>query len=101
MSSRDANRTLPAYELKSEAARFYLRDPDPDSSRKVVWVNSICILFLLIGIVGAKSGSISIKPLPSTEEVIPAIIEPLPPPPQVSAETHKQEQNEQDKPDVP
>jgi TonB family protein len=101
MSTMDANRKLPGSASRAELARFYLRDPDQDSSRKVAWVNSICILFLLIGVLGAKRGSISIKALPSTEEAVPAIIEPLPPPPQAVSEPQNQEQTEQDKPDTP
>ena len=54
------------------------RDPD----RKLAWVNSICILFLLIGIAGSRPASIRIKPLPPMEEASAAIVEPLPPPPQ-------------------
>ena len=70
----DANRTIPAFELKSELARFCLPAANRDPNRKLAWVNSICILFLLIGMVGAKSGSISMKKPPPLEEPIPVLI---------------------------
>lgn len=97
----DANRKLPGSPPGSELTRFYLRGPDQESSGKVAWVNSICILFLLIGVLGAKRGSVLVKALPSTEEAVPAIIEPLPPPLQSAPEPKNQEQNDQDKPDTP
>lgn len=60
----DANRTTPAYELKDELARFCLPAANQDSNLKLAWVNSICILFLCIGILGARRGVIAIKPVP-------------------------------------
>ena len=56
--------------------------PRQTPNRKLAWVNSICILFLLIGMAGSRPASIRIKPLPPIEEVNAAIVEPLPPPPQ-------------------
>ena len=65
-------------------------------------MNSICILFLLIGIAGSRPASIRIKPLPPVEEVNAAIVEPLPPPPQVQSDQQNQEpQNDQEQPDTP
>jgi len=102
MNTLDANRVLPRYELTSELARLGLaatarRDP----YRHLAWVNSICILFLLVGILGFKSASISTRPLPPMEEIVPAIIEPMPPPPQTATEQQDRDQTEQDKPDAP
>ena len=94
----DANRTLPGYELRDELARFCLPPANRDSNRKLAWVNSICILFLLIGIFGSKPASMAIKPLPPLEEVIPTIVEPAPPPPQKVTATQKQETPEQSEP---
>ena len=88
--------------MKSEAARRDLGVPaPPDSDQRLAWVNSICILFLLIGVLGAKSAFISIKPLPTVEDAGAAIIEPLPPPPQTTPEPQEQDQTEQEKPDAP
>ena len=48
----DANQTTPRYELKDELARLCLPSASRDVNLKLAWVNSVCILFLLIGIRG-------------------------------------------------
>jgi len=96
-----ANTDLPAYALKSELARVSLHATDRDRSRKLAWVNSICILFLFIGIVGSKPARVSLKPLPPLEQAVPAIVEPLPPPPQTTTEERQQEPSENEKPNTP
>src|ERR1039458_3309962 len=102
MQTLDADRLSHGYELTSELARIGLHAVEADSDRKLAWVNSVCILFLLIGIVGSRPASIRIKPLPPVDEVSAAIVEPLPPPPQVQSEQEKQEeQSDQEQPDTP
>ncbi len=96
----DATQKLPGRELKSELARFCLPAANRDASRKLAWMNSICILFLLIGLVGARTTSIAVRKPPPIEEVIPTIIEPLTPPP-AADQPQNQEQPDQDKPDMP
>ena len=96
----DANRTSPANGLKSELAWFCLPQTKRDPNRKLAWVNSICIFFLLIGLVGAKPASISKQPPPPLVEVVPAIIEPAPPPPTME-EPQRRNETEQDKQDTP
>ena len=73
----DANRTTPTYELKDELARMSLPSTGRDVSLKLAWTNSVCLLFLLIGIVGARRGLIAIKPAPPLEEVIPVVVQPV------------------------
>ncbi|HEX4342522.1 MAG TPA: energy transducer TonB [Verrucomicrobiae bacterium] len=94
----DANRIAPQRELKDELARFCLPSANRDPDRKLAWANSICILFLLIGLVGGKTADVSIKSPPPLEEVIPTIVEPLPPPNQ--AEEQKPDENEPQKNEV-
>ena len=101
MNVLDANRTELGYELRSELARSLLHATDRDPSRTLAWVNSVCILFLLIGVAGSKPASIAIKPLPAVEEATAAIVEPLPPPPQARPEQVNQEQNHEETPDTP
>lgn len=96
-----ANRTEFGYELESELARTALYAAERDPNRKLAWVNSICILVLLIGVFGSKPAGIRIKPLPPVEAVSAAIVEPLPPPPQTQPEQQNQEQNNQDQVDTP
>ena len=70
----DANQTTPAYELKDELARLCLPSAGRDANLKLAWVNSVCLLFLLIGSVGARRGLIAIKPAPPIEEIVPVIL---------------------------
>ncbi len=81
----DANRTLPRYELKDELARFCLPPANRDRNQRLAWVNSVCILFLSIGIFGARRGVIAIKPVPPIREIVPVVIQPTVLPPQAIA----------------
>ena len=87
----DANR-ITTYELKDELARLCLPAAQREPNRKLAWLNSICILFLLIGIFGARPASTAVKPLPPTEEVAPVVLEV--PPPQTVTPTETQNQTE-------
>lgn len=96
MQNLETIRTSPGYELKDELARFCLPAANRDPNRKLAWANSICILFLAIGIFGGKLGVISQVRPPPIEEVIPTILEPVVLPPQ-SAENQKPEHAEPEK----
>jgi TonB family protein len=98
MKNADANLTLSGYELKDELARFCLPTANRDPNLKLAWVNSICILFLLIGIVGARRGVISIKPVPPIHEIVPVILEPMTALPQA---IENKKQTEEDKNNQP
>ena len=93
MNNMDANRISPGYELKDELARFCLPSANRDANLKLAWVNSVCILFLLIGIAGARRGIIAIKPVPPIRVEVPIVIQPAVLPPQAIAP--KPEQAEQ------
>jgi len=96
MNNMDANRTTPVYELKDELARYCLPAASQDSNLKLAWVNSICILFLCIGILGARRGVIAIKPVPPIREEVPVVVQPAVLPPQAIAQKPEQaEQNNQ------
>jgi protein TonB len=82
----DEKQTSPAYELKDELARLCLPSAGRDANLKLAWVNSVCILFLLIGIFGARRGLIAIKPAPPLEEIVPVVVEPMTLPPQKATE---------------
>ena len=84
-----ANQTT--YELKSDLARFSLTSESRDGSLTLAWVNSVCILFLLIGIIGARRGIISIKTLPPIREVIPVVVIPQVLPPQAVVPQKKEQ----------
>jgi protein TonB len=101
MHLMDVNRTMPGYELESELTRTALYAAERDPNRKLAWVNSICILILLIGVFGSKPAAMRIKALPPLEEVSAVIVEPLPPPPQTQTEQENQEQNNQEQVNTP
>ncbi|HUD45186.1 MAG TPA: TonB family protein [Candidatus Baltobacteraceae bacterium] len=73
--------TVATYQLKSELARVCLPAPDRDAYRRLAWTNSVCIFFLIIGVVGARSRLPMPKRPPPIEQPIPVIIEPLVTPP--------------------
>jgi periplasmic protein TonB len=92
---------ISGYELKDELARFCLPEANRDPNRKLAWMNSICILFLLIGISGARPAAIPPIPLPPLEELVPAMVEPLTPTPQTVTEQQNEDQADQEQSDVP
>ena len=85
MNHMDANRTSSGYELKDELARLCLSTARREPERKLAWVNSVCILFLLIGILGARQGVIAIKPVPPVREEVPVVVQQAVLPPQAVA----------------
>src|ERR1700687_1624735 len=102
MKTLDANGLTPGYKLSSELAQLGLHAAGAAPGRKLAWVNSICILFLVIGILGSAPASVRIKPLPPIEEATAVIVEPLPPPPQTQADPRNtEEHNDQEQPDTP
>ena len=88
----DANRTTPRYELKDELSRLCLPSVSRDVSLKLAWVNSVCILFLIIGIAGARRGVILIKPVPPIRVEVPVVVVPTVLPPQAVAPKPEQPQ---------
>ncbi|MGA9777161.1 MAG: energy transducer TonB [Limisphaerales bacterium] len=89
----DANQTSAGYELKDELARLCLATARREPERKLAWVNSVCILFLLIGILGARQGVIAIKPVPPIREAVPVVVQPAVLPPQPVAPKPEQAQS--------
>jgi TonB family protein len=89
----DTKQTKSAYELKDELARLCLPSVSRDVNLKLAWVNSVCLLFLLIGIAGARRGMIAIKPVPPIRVEVPVVVLPAVLPPQAIAS--KPEQAEQ------
>jgi protein TonB len=73
----ETNRTAPRYELKDELARLCLPSANRDANLKLAWTNSICLLFLVIGLAGARRGAIAIKPAPPLEETVSVVAEPV------------------------
>ena len=86
------------YHVASDLSKLCLPQEYKDSNRRLAWVNSICCLFLMIGLVGLKAPRVYVKPLSEVTEVVPVVIVPLedttlpkpteqPPEPEPTAET--------------
>jgi protein TonB len=65
------------YQLSDDLARLCLPQEYKDSYRTLAWVNSICFLFLVVGLVGLKPPGVIHKPLTELTEMMPVM---LPPP---------------------
>jgi protein TonB len=93
--------TVAAYALRSELAQFCLPAAHQDAQRKLAWVDSLCLGFLIIGFIGIKPpvpAALTVAPL---EEMVTTVIEPPPPTePQELAPSQTEEITEQT-PDSP
>jgi protein TonB len=75
-------------------------ETDEDGSRKLAWVNSICLMFLIAGIAGTRLAKMRDPALAPMQEAVPAILEPAPPPP-VTQDQQRQEERPEEKPQAP
>lgn len=69
---------MPHYTLRSELARICLTAYDPDRNRTLAWVNSICALFLVVGLVGVWPSHPFAAPALRTV-IVPIVFTPLEP----------------------
>src|ERR1700744_4528678 len=100
MKNTDASRGNPGYQLKGDLARLCLPEANRDADRNLAWVNSVCILFLIIGLVGARRGYIFIKPVPPLPSAVPVMVEPQILPPQQTVEKKAVADEKPDSPPV-
>src|SRR5437870_12199988 len=87
------------YALHSDIAQFCLPAANRDANRKLAYVNSICLLFLAVGIAGLNPPKLEQKFPEPVQEFMPAEIVQPPEPPKVEPQP-EQEQPEQ-QPDTP
>jgi protein TonB len=100
MNKTEFTRPPAGESLMSELARYCLPQTRRDPDRRLAWVNSICFLFLIIGVVGGRPATISVKQPPPIEQIIPTVMEEPPPPPtRVEAQANPEANNEP-KPEV-
>src|SRR5262249_58719017 len=64
------------YALSTDLARLSLPAEYVDSYRNLAWTNSICFLFLVIGLIGLKAPRVIHKPLVEVTESAPVIFTP-------------------------
>jgi len=79
------------YSLTSDLARLCLPAEFKDLSRKLAWVDSICFLFLLVGLVGIKPARIIEQPLSQPQDIVPVVFTPPEEQPKVEPEVQKDE----------
>jgi TonB family protein len=83
------------YQLSDDLARLCLPQEYRDSYRTLAWVNSICFLFLLIGLVGLKPPPVVVRPLAEVTDVVPVVFTPPEEPPKTEPEIKQEEPDEQ------
>ncbi|MBI3850907.1 MAG: energy transducer TonB [Verrucomicrobia bacterium] len=71
------------YALASELARLSLPEASQDVNRRLAWVNSICLLFLAIGVMGLKAPRVIEKPLSEVQDIVPVVYIPPEEPPKI------------------
>ncbi len=87
------------YELSDDLARLCLPQEFRDSYRVLAWVNSICLLFLIVGMVGLRPPKVVERPLSEVQDVVPVVFTPPEEPPK--PETEQKPDEPQDQPDTP
>jgi TonB family protein len=63
----------PGLILRSDLARLCLPDAYQDTNRGLAWTNSICALFLVIGLLGLKPPGVIVRELARPDDVVPVI----------------------------
>ncbi|SRR5712664_1862603 len=86
------------YALSSDLARLSLPAEYVDSYRNLAWTNSICFLFLVIGLIGLKAPRVVHKPLIEVTESAPVIFTPPEDQPKPEPEVQPDEPAPQDAP---
>lgn len=88
------------YHLKSDLARLCLPRPEGHPERMLAWVNSICLLFLIVAVSGVRPKLPMPKAVPPLDQPVPIILQPVAPPPQ-QAEQPSQNESTDDKAPAP
>ncbi len=87
------------YILSDDLARLCLPREFKDAYRKLAYANSICALFLVVGLVGLKAPKVITKPLSEIIESVPVVFTPPPEQPkQVTPETPEEPERVTDQP---
>lgn len=85
------------YTLSSDLAKLCLPAATRDANRKLAYANSICLLFLIIGLIGLKMPKPYIRPLPEVVDIVPVVFTPPDqPPPQQQDQPQDQPEETRD-----
>jgi periplasmic protein TonB len=67
------------YVLRSELAQFCLPAADRDASRRLAYVNSVCLMFLIMGVVGIRAPHLIRKDPEAVQQFMPVDLTPVEP----------------------
>ena len=103
MHSSPVTPALGRYTLSSDLAKLCLPAATRDANRKLAYANSICLLFLVVGLVGLKMPQPYVRPLPEVVDIVPVIFTPpdQPPPQQTDQPEDQPEETEEAALDAP
>lgn len=84
VSSPLGSTTGTEYRLKSDIAQFCLPAANRDENRKLAYVNSLCVFYLLVGVLGLRNPFLITREPVRDSEIVPVIFTPpeSTPPPQ-------------------
>jgi periplasmic protein TonB len=88
------------YELSDDLAQLCLPSEFKDSYRSLAWVDSVCLLFLMVGLIGLRPPKIVERPLNAPQEIVPVILTPPEEQPKPQPQI-KPPDEPQETPDVP
>jgi protein TonB len=66
------------YSLHDDLARFCLPEASRDANRKYAYANSICFLFIVIGLIGINPPHVKVREIEPLREIVPVVITPPP-----------------------
>ena len=91
------------HELGSDLAKLCLPQTFQDPNKKLAWANSVCFLFLVIGLIGLKPPKTIEKPISQPTDIVPVVFTPPEEQPKVEPQPQTEEPEPQrDSPqDVP
>src|SRR5882724_2261787 len=85
------------YSLTSDLARLSLPAEYRDQYRTLAWVNSICFLFLIIGIIGLKPPRVVVRQISEVVDTVPVVFTP----PEDQPKPEVQPEPDEPQPDTP
>ena len=86
---------LPHYTLTDDLAQYCLPAASRDENKRLAWADSICLLFLAIGLVGINPPKIHERVLPPPQDIVPVVYTP---PPEEEKQQPKEIQEEEPEP---
>src|SRR5207249_7845423 len=86
------------YELSSDLSKLCLPSEFTDAHRKLAWVDSICFLFLVVGLVGLKAPKVVERPMTPVADLLPVELPPPEEKPKVVPQILQEEPVQADKP---